>query len=194
MVSSDVLLIHDNGGRPFKVVLHPQREKPQLEVFVGQHKAELKGWDYSNHWKTFEYDEIFIGQGVYDSVEYCDFSYGNAVLIRLKSDESVTVTPSLQYVYIGSQIVQFPSQVRIEKFISTVGNSDVPYSFARDINGGHYFFQGCSLVDFVASIPTEIVNGRIPGGLYGFFYKTCCSNDFEGLIAVDAILLHAGND
>ncbi len=176
--------IHDNGGQPFKIVLHANGEK-MLDVLVGKWQPVAPHWDYSNHWKTFEYEEIFIGQGTYDSTEYCDFSYGNAVLILLKS------VPSLQYVYIGSQIVQFTAEAQMEKFVSTVGNSDVPYSYARDKNGGHYFFQGYSLVDLVRPniIPNDVSNGK-PGAVYGYFYDKCGGQT----IALEATVLHQRND
>ncbi len=179
--------IHDNGGQPFKIVLHPNGEK-MLDVFVGKYQPVAPYWDYSNHWKTFEYEEIFIGQGTYDSTEYCDYSYGNAVLILLKS------VPSLQYVYIGQRIVQFTAEAHIDKFVSTIGNQDVPYSYARDKNCGHYFFQVGfyrSLAHLVRSsdIPDDISNGK-PLAIYRYYYDHCAG---KKTVAVEGILHHDRN-
>ncbi len=181
-------LIHDNRGRPFKIVLHPHGEK-LLDVFIGKYLEQ--DWDYSNHLKTFEYEEIFIGQGTYDSTEYCDYSYGNAVLILLKS------VPPLQYVYIGQRIVQFTAEVHIEKFVSTIGNQDVPYSYARDKDGGHYFFQVGfysalgHLAHFVRSsdMPDDISNGK-PLAIYRYYYDHCAGKQ---AMAVEGILHHDRN-
>ncbi len=126
-----------------------------------------KNFIYPEVWRTFRCDQIFIGVEKYDSLEYEEFSYGNAILFNLPEAPD-------QYVYVGSQIVQFSTSSPIREFISTVGNSDVPYSYAEDSCGAYYFFQGSSLVDKLNSIPDEVKS--TPGKVYEHFYNQPHSN------------------
>ena len=43
-----------------------------------------------------------------------------------------------RYVYVGEKIFSFTTDHRITKYVSPVGNSDVPYPYAVDKNNVHY--------------------------------------------------------
>ena len=118
IVRGQTFLIHDNGGRPFKVVL---RGKIVQVYRVPESKDidEPAEQDYTKLVKTFEdVTKVYIGP---DPSE--PRFKGNSILLRFLDNK---------YVYIGSEIYQFSLTSPDEKFIkyvSPVGNNDVPYPY-----------------------------------------------------------------
>jgi len=110
--------IHDNGGRPFQVVISGKK----VSVYE---QSNWKDWedetgkDYTKLIKTFsKVKKIFIGK---DRKLGRKFD-GNSILLQLSKDK---------YVYIGSWIYEFIAKDdRIVAYYSQVGNSDVPYPVA----------------------------------------------------------------
>lgn len=97
---SKYYMIHDNGARPFKVVI----AKNKISVY--KHKP---------------YDgKVFVGE---DS-NYPEFK-GNNILVHYKQNDNTN-----KYIMIESEIYSFAIQDEILYFESPVGNSDVPYSYA----------------------------------------------------------------
>lgn len=54
---------------------------------------------------------------------------GNSILVQITSDK---------YVYIGPQIFSFTPKDKVVKYVSPVGNNDVPYPYAIDEKGRYY--------------------------------------------------------
>jgi hypothetical protein len=155
--------VHDNGGRPFRVTLQPARNI--ADISVGHWSRENNCTIYSGIWRSFEYERIFIGSGHYDVIdENDDFSYGNAVLLHVKGNK---------YIFVGCGILQFESPARIVKFVSTLGNSDVAYSFAVDADNRYYFFDDHVYLD---NIPNS-VNVQVPGDVFQYLYS--CNRDVQ---------------
>ena len=108
-------LIHDNGGRPFRV------EIQGMKVSVTRTKEE----EEEKHLFDFTANELFVGKkspkGGYDGLKPKE-AEGNSVLLLVGS----------KYIYIGSEIYQFEPVKgdTIEKYYSDIGNSDVPYPYA----------------------------------------------------------------
>ncbi len=121
-------LIHDNGGRPFKVKI----THTNVKVY------KLINYDtntYSDHEiLSFDVKKCFIGSSPKNEMTlfsggYGKKFYGNSILLHIKDNE---------YVYIGSEIYSFQSMSEIVKYVSPVGNSDVPYPYAIDKNNNIY--------------------------------------------------------
>ena len=126
--------IHDNGGRPFKVVIDAKVKS--LEVFKIDEKAYDAYIEKTYHPKKNEcvsddddvkyytksvlkipkYKKIFIGE---DWVEK-EFK-GNSILVNIID---------MTYVFIGCIIYSFQTEEKINEYKSPVGNSDVPYPYA----------------------------------------------------------------
>jgi hypothetical protein len=109
-----VYLIHDNGGRPFKVIVTPI----QCIVYGGKYDKELKE-SYDEIVLTLKkYKKIFIGQ----DPKISSFK-GNSILVQMTEEK---------YVFIGMEIYEFtvPKNDPILYYRSPVGNSDVPYPYA----------------------------------------------------------------
>jgi hypothetical protein len=56
---------------------------------------------------------------------------GNSILVKTKDNF---------YVYIGARIYSFTADCEITKYVSEVGNNDVPYPYAVDNKGNFYLF------------------------------------------------------
>jgi hypothetical protein len=106
--------IHDNGGRPFNVVIHDK------DVFIFNNKTGKLLHEYKS------VKQIFIGIAPLN--EMTEFSGGhgpefdgNSILLNILGNV---------YVHIGCQIIMFITNSPVVSFVSPVGNNDVPYPFA----------------------------------------------------------------
>lgn len=127
---------HDNGGRPFKVVL---LSKSEVEVYKRSKPEEYDDDDneldrenpavYNTLCKRFEnIQKLFIGKDVDDGYE------GNSILLAMHDH---------QYVFIGERIYSFttPDRDTIMEYYSLIGNSDVVYAVAVGKQNA-YFMTG----------------------------------------------------
>ena len=108
--------IHDNGGRPFQVVVSGNK----VSIYEQPNRKDYDTiQDYTKLIKTFSnVKKIFIGK---DRKLGKAFD-GNSILLQLSRDK---------YVYIGSWIYEFVTKDdSIVAYFSKVGNSDVPYPVA----------------------------------------------------------------
>lgn len=120
-------MIHDNGGRPFKCVI------------LNEHTIHIyKQSNYNNESDEMVYEKkpvlvfhpkkIFIGKSPFNkmtkfSEEYGPEFDGNTILLDMGNNE---------YVFIGNEIWSFDTKGKIIKYISPIGNNDVPYPYAID--------------------------------------------------------------
>lgn len=106
--------IHDNGGRPFRVVI----DKSNVKIFNNETDELLHEYHLVK--------QIFIGTSPLN--EMTEFSGGhgpdfdgNSILLNLLGNV---------YVYIGPEILMFMTNSPVVNYSSPVGNNDVPYPFA----------------------------------------------------------------
>lgn len=134
--------IHDNGSRPFLVEI---RDKT------------VKVYGFNN--QDFEYTDqpiftflnntnIFIGKSPKNKMTeysggYGDEFDGNSILLHISENK---------YVYIGSSIYSFESQAKIIRYISPVGNSDVPYPYAIDEKENIYLMTEDVILEKIQNI------------------------------------------
>lgn len=119
---------HDNGGRPFKVVISGKK----LDIYEAEYVDFDLSRDYTDyrhyeHRLTVPVRRVLLGddpENIYknrpDDVKKW---IGNSILAEL--------TPT-KYMYIGDSVYEFTTTGPITLFRSPVGNNDVPYSFAMD--------------------------------------------------------------
>lgn len=111
-------LIHDNGGRPFKVIIN------SVKVSIYKLDKEDK---YTILVKEYKIIKKFIGKsnGANKISDHSKASAkqfnGNSILLQILDNK---------YVYIGSDIYEFTINDEIKKYVSPVGHSDVPYPVA----------------------------------------------------------------
>lgn len=106
MTKPKTYYIHDNGGRPFKVIIKGHMAEVYKLVDISSKNYKLA--------KTFDFIESFNGGN------------GSSILLRVKSDDKDVNT----YIYIGDKIFSFSIKDKITAYKSPVGNSDVPYPYA----------------------------------------------------------------
>jgi hypothetical protein len=56
-------------------------------------------------------------------------AHGNSILLKINETT---------YIYVGHTIYSFKTKSPIAKYVSPIGNSDVPYPYAIDKNGEYY--------------------------------------------------------
>ena len=104
---------HDNGGRPFKVILY----NTKLEVYKYT-STDSYGKKIYNHkvMDIDDYENVFIGV----DRRYPDFE-GQSILIKKNK---------YNYIHICTDIYEFITEDEIDEYVSELGNSDVVYDFA----------------------------------------------------------------
>lgn len=141
--------IHDNGARPFSVVVYAPQKK--LEVYVND---EPVPGEYVRGKLVYEtsYSDLFIGDNTlpHPMAEYPKgAAKGNTFLVHVSGSK---------YVHIGSVIYSFETRdgEKIVHYYSPVGGNDVPYPYAV---GEHYTYF---LLDYVA-VPNEVLDLKKDG-------------------------------
>uniref|UniRef100_A0A6C0HMK1 Uncharacterized protein n=1 Tax=viral metagenome TaxID=1070528 RepID=A0A6C0HMK1_9ZZZZ len=123
----NVYYILDNRNKPFKVVINGKTIKilKNLDKYLEYEKTPSL---------TFNANKIFIGYSPKTEMTLISDGYGpkyngNSILLYIKDNE---------YVYIGHEIYSFTSISEIIKYVSPVGNNDVPYPYAIDKDNNIY--------------------------------------------------------
>ena len=156
--------IHDNGGRPFIVYVSSNDvyiyQQPDNTIFseeIYDLDDDEPKWRYTQLIKHYPILDIFIGVSPKNAMTkysggYGKYFNGNSILIQIDTH---------QYVYIGSQIYSFTAETTIIRYVSPVGNNDVPYPFAIDKNNNYYLLLENSIIK---DIPKNI-------DPYTYYYK-----------------------
>ena len=130
-----VYFTHDNGGRPFMVVVNGNN----VNIYTYpkdidlNHKLEMR--DYTVYVKSYNnVKQIFIGKSIpgddMHASAFKSFLYpskaakaglGNSILLNLSGNK---------YVFIGESVYEFDTPDHIKEFYSMIGNNDVPYPVA----------------------------------------------------------------
>lgn len=123
---SSFYFTHDNGGCPFKVGVDDNNVK------IYKHRRNVDEKYHSKPILEFVANKIFIGEDPDNScLKFCsDFDHrGNSILLNIGNNTCV---------FIGHEIYQFETDKEIISYHSPIGNSDVPYPYAIDVDGNYY--------------------------------------------------------
>lgn len=135
---TQIYYTHDNGGRPFKVVIRKLGGSREIDIYVARYpEFKLnKKYDYPSYYqfnRTYQVpsgNKIFIGddpENIYGSrADQLKEWLGNSILAELSEG---------RYLFIGESVYEFRTangKSGITLFRSPVGNNDVPYPFAMD--------------------------------------------------------------
>lgn len=153
--------IHDNGGRPFRVLV--DRKNKTAKIMVEKHRDlsesvesvkdigvyfDLMSFSYLAFYPGRDYDsESIVGMDYADG--YGD-SHGCNCIFQL-NDKT--------YLHISGRIVSFsllPGEI-IEEHVAFVGHSDTPRSYIVG-NNNYYFFDGGTIIsrEYLDNMPCEI--------------------------------------
>jgi hypothetical protein len=125
-MSIDEYEIHNNGDIPFVVKI----ENNTIYVYKNEEERQLILSRKPLH--------IFIGESPINKMTEFSGGYGkefrgNTILLENTQINNTTY----EYTYIGNKIFTFLAN-KIEKYVSPVGNNDVPYPYAIDVNNFTY--------------------------------------------------------
>jgi len=122
--SGKFYLIHDNGGRPYKV----QISGKTVEIYKGEYVKKANGsidyntttMDYSKLLKRLSAEKVYVGKSSCGtSADLCGKpAIGNTLLLHLTGKK---------YMHIGHGITEFTIDDKVDDYFSLVGNNDVPY-------------------------------------------------------------------
>ena len=108
--------VHDNGGRPFRVVI-------DSDVSIYKNTNWEKE-EYNKLLKTVTPKQIFVGRSTgkplsadHDPKE-SKYFVGNSILLQLSGKK---------YMFIGAKIYEFEMEDEVEHYFSMIGRNDVPY-------------------------------------------------------------------
>lgn len=142
--------IHDNGGRPFKVTIEPNKSNlyiANVYKITGNGNEDENDIDFRTQYEnnpilTITSDQVFIGKSPKNKTTEFSGGYGsefdgNTILLHLFANDENKST-NLTYIAIAERIFSFKAKEAIVSYVSIVGNNDVPYPYAVDQNGNIY--------------------------------------------------------
>lgn len=141
-----VYCVHDNGGRPFKVIVksgkiylqeNPMQEcQSEASAEIDRDHCIMKIKDYLGYWTGF------------DSSQEQD--HGNSILIK-KSDN--------KYIFVGLEIYEFEvNNDTIIDFVSPIGNNDVPYPVAYGEEYVYFLLENKKVNTYHINLPMTPIN------------------------------------
>jgi hypothetical protein len=126
--------IHDNGGRPFKVEIEGKTVRVYKQTDLPVQGGTVLTYTDEPVLTFKNVEKVFIGKSPKRMMTKFSGGHGpafdgNSILLHIEG---------LKYVYIGSEIFSFYALGKIVKYVSLVGNNDVPYPYAVDKEGRNY--------------------------------------------------------
>ena len=157
--------IHDNGCRPFKVVI----EKNTITVYQLIRNSPGGENDYNMDQPVLNgiYEKLFIGESNSNKTSRYSGGHGpnfkgNTILFKPLNNEAEADVN--KYIFIGDTIFSFTALDEILKYDSTVGNNDVSYPSAMDKSGNIYL-----LIENV--IISNLVQRKNLASIYDYYYS-----------------------
>ena len=152
MSDQDTYLIHDNGGRPLRIVI----DENNVSVHINLEKKEDNYRSYNEQpFYNFKANKIFIGKDRGPRPED-----GNSILLHMRDNE---------YIYIGMYIYSFLSKGEIIEHCSPIGNSNVPYPYGIDVDGNYYLFIEDVVLINIGDMG-EIITTYTESDPYNYYY------------------------
>lgn len=158
-IHSQTYRTHDNGGRPFKVIID-NNVKVYKDSFDDAHDDVV----YEKHpFLSVDSTHVFVGKS--PLIEMTKFSGGhgpkfdgNSMLVHLKNNE---------YIFIGIEIFSFNALGKIINYVSLVGNNDVVYPYCIDEYENIYLMIENVIIKMNDKIKQQMVKYDNP---YDYYY------------------------
>jgi hypothetical protein len=128
------LFTHNNFSRYYKIMI----DFEQKNIII--HNTNPKNFFEYEYLCSYEFEECFIGVSIRSPMTERLGTYGK------KFDGNTIVfkklgSPPCEYIFIGDTISMFTTDYPIVKYISTIGNNDVPYAYAIDTEENYYLLH-----------------------------------------------------
>jgi hypothetical protein len=139
---------HFNGGRPYLVYIYEANNKKKVSIYkFDDKKYEADNNSYGNKEKYVSFVKkysptaVMIGKSPKNKMTTFSAGFGpkfdgNSILLYLGKTGN-----KYKYVFIMDKVEEFTTDSEIIKFVSPVGNSDVPYPYAFDKNNKVYLLS-----------------------------------------------------
>lgn len=164
---TETYFTHDNGGRPFKVELHDKTVKIYKHVITDtndnhenpEYKLVL----------TYKVKDYFVGLSPKNEMTLFSGGHGskftgNSILLHIDNND---------YIFVGERIFSFKSMSEIIKYVSPVGNSDVPYPYAIDRDGHVYLM--------IENVILSKYDGKKDDDPYDYYYVNHNMINYKGI-------------
>ena len=122
LARSQSFKIHHNYATPFVVTID-KNKVTVIKTDTNEMVLDING-----------VIRVFIGESPITDITIISEGHGPA----FKGNTILVQTGNHEYTYIGSRIYSFRSLAEIDKYVSEIGNNDVPYPYAVDINNNFY--------------------------------------------------------
>lgn len=155
--------IHDNGGRPFRVVVDGTKVTIYKDANIGTFEETA---DYSKLIKELTVKEVFVGKstghaaGADHGPEKANFFKGNSILLHVSGNK---------YVHIGTSIYEFQMDDNVDQYFSMVGNNDVPYPVLLGTENVYFMLEGDHCYLPRDMLPADLTKAQWENA-YNYFY------------------------
>jgi len=134
-------IVHDNGGRPFKVVVYSPMPSGSDATLVQIHRfVSMAKYEFLVEYNNVMH--VMVGKNPCPAVDVCETGdpkltltfTGNTIILQLETN---------RYVFIGRDVYEFSLADGdiIEEYYSPVVNSDVPYPVIRGTKYGYFMLD-----------------------------------------------------
>ena len=131
-------IVHDNGGRPFKVVVSSPMPSDSGATLVQIHRfVSMAKYEFLVEYNNVMH--VMVGKNPCPAVDVCETELtltftGNTIVLQLEAN---------RYVFIGQDVYEFSlaDDDIIEEYYSPVVNSDVPYPVIRGVKYGYFMLD-----------------------------------------------------
>jgi hypothetical protein len=146
-------VVHDNGGRPFKVVV----DKTGIGIYgmtYDEYISDSRNRNYSVLIKKIgKYQGYWYG---YDTSQ--ERAHGNSILIQVTGKE---------YINVGWNVYSFTTDDEIIDYVSPLGNNDVPYPVAYGTKNTYFMLDMKYILNDELELERTLQNASY---LYNEFY------------------------
>lgn len=167
-MTKNIYYTHYNGGRPYKVIM----EYKNVSVYKFLHRTKEKNKIIDTYENTpickYKALQIFVGKSIKNNMTKFSggtgFKFdGNSILLNINN---------LTYIYIGKSIYKFNALNKIITYVSPIGNSDVPYPYAIDIDGNIYLINDNKIIINNIDLIENMINSQFDDP-YSLYYNIC---------------------
>ena len=159
---------HDNGGRPFKVVI--DEKDICADVYIYKSINDTDDY-YKNPILIISPIHVFIGESPENAMTSYSGCYGD----EFKGNSFLFEIDNNNYIFVGCEISSFYTLAPIFMYVSHVGNNDVPYPFAIDELDNIYLITE----DVILLKTEERMKPIVIDDPYGYYYTRNRITDIE---------------
>ena len=176
LTGSKIYYIHDNHGRPFKVIVDGGNKNIKVYKDIRNLRAKDIPEEpiYDKLVLQTKYKTLFNGSPLPKGEDKVAFEPGNSILIYVNGNK---------YIYIGHEIYSFETASgkdnEIIKYISPIGNNDVPYPYAISEKNTYLMIEDVILDNQYLNDSRISSDNQYKNDPYCLYYGWCGENNLK---------------